>query len=451
MMSLERKSRRAFLKGAGIAAGSGLVASMLPANAGAQANSPAKGATKPLLPQFEGFGIPAEDRDEFWSKVRSHFSLDPQLTFLNNGTLGPASDFVVKTREYYDTLLAKDPTNNFRVKELAEVRAGLASVLNAKDGEASITHATTEGMNIFAHGLDWKAGDEVIVGDQEHFGATEPYKTLAQRIGIKIVTVKLPVPAESVEQVVAAYAQAFTPRTRVLVVSHVSYVTGLVAPLRELAELAHKNGALITVDGAQSFGVLPVDVAATNIDHFAGSGQKWFLAGTGTGVHYVRKDLQASLWPLYGYDDPGQKTSTRYERSGQFGIPASLGLGAAVQFYNAIGSQRIADKAIRLGKLVRESAQTLPGARVISSPDPALQGNINVFTLPSNLPLQQVVATLGEQEHIVVRSVSFGQISGLRVSTHYYNNASEVERLFAVLARWSKDPSLLPPTEKRTS
>jgi L-cysteine/cystine lyase len=225
--------------------------------------------------------------------------------------------------------------------------------------------------------------------------------------------------------VVEAYAKAFTPRTRVLVVSHVSYVTGLVAPLRELAELAHKNGALISVDGAQSFGVLPVDVAATDIDHFAAAGQKWLLAGTGTGANYIRKDLQAKVWPLYGYDDPGLKVSPRYERSGQLGIPAATGLRAAVQFHEAIGTALIAARARDLGRHVRESVHTIPGAKVISSPDAALQGNLNVFTLPPNLPVQQVVKALSDRRFIV-RSVSFSDYNALRVSTHYYNTAERL-------------------------
>ena len=448
-MNAERcKSRRAFLKGAGMVAGSGVFASALAGRAQTQAVAGQNADSQP--PQFGGFGVTPENSETFWATARSHFSLDPGLNFLNNGAYGPTPDPIVKTREYYNQFLAEDPTNNFRMKELAETRAALAGLLNAKDGEVSITHSTTEGMNIFAHGLDWKAGDEAIIGDQEHFGAVEPYKTLEQRYGIKIVTVKLAVPAQSAGQVVEAYAKAFTPRTRVLVVSHVSYVTGLVAPLRELADLAHKNGALISVDGAQSFGVLPVDVAATDIDHFAAAGQKWLLAGTGTGVNYIRKDLQAKIWPLYGYDDPDLKVSPRYERSGQLGIPAAAGLRAAVQFHEAIGTPLIAARAKDLGRHVRESVAAIPGAKVISSPDAALQGNLNVFTLPLDLPVQQVVKALSDRRFIV-RSVSFSDYNALRVSTHYYNTAEQIDRLFAVLADLSKNPQLLPAVEKRAS
>jgi len=443
-MNLElNRSRRQFLAGTAAAAAGLTLSQALGGRAEAQAASAASTAA----PHRELLAGGTPDNAS-WAKVRAHFSLAPKLTFLNNGTLGPAPDLVVQTRDYYNQLLAQDPTDNFRSKELKDVRLQLANFIHAQPGETSIAHSTTEGMNIFAHGIDWRPGDEVILGDQEHFGAVEPYQTLAQRYGIKIVTVQLPIPAQSVAQVVSAYAKAFTPRTRALVVSHVSYVTGLVAPLRELAELAHAHGALISVDGAQSFGVLPLDVVATEIDHFAGAGQKWLLAGTGTGVNFVRKDVQDKLWPLYGYDDPSFHAAPRYERSGQLGIPAALGIASALQFQLDIGKENIEARARELGRQVREGAAKIPGAILLSSSDPALAANINVFTLP-NLPAPQTASLLAKQENIVIRGLVHGDVRALRVSTHIYNTPEQVDRLLEVLAKWSKDPPVFPAEQKR--
>jgi isopenicillin-N epimerase len=398
-------------------------------------------------PQFAGFGAHVEG-EAFWSGVRKQFSLDPALTFLNNGTLGPVPRIVLDTREYYGRLLAADPRDNFRTKELAAIRAQLAAFINAAPAETSITHSTTEGMNIFAHGIDWKAGDEILMGDQEHFGAIEPYRTLAARYGARVVTVKLPVPAASVAQVVDAYAAGVTPRTRALVVSQVSWLTGLVAPLCELADLAHAHGALISVDGAQSFGVLPLDVRATGIDHFAGSGQKWLLAGTGTGVNYVRREVQEKIWPLYGFDDPAGHAAARYERGGQLGIPAALGIGAALQFQAAIGKPRTEARARELGRRVREGVAAIPGAKLLGSTGPTLAAHIQVFTLPS-LPSPGVVRLLEQKERIVVRNVTLGDVKAIRVSTHVYNTPQEVDRLLTLLAAWSKNPPAFPPDPGR--
>lgn len=441
-------SRRNFILGLGVAAGGALLAGVTSPSLAAQ-TSPLKSEETPL-PKLAGLDRLAKSGSEVWKQAREHLRLKSDLTFLNNGTLGPASDYVLQTRQYYNELLAADPSDSFRVKELAEVRAQIAVFINAQVDEVSITHSTTEGLNIFAHGLDWKAGDEVILGDQEHFGATEPYRTLAQRYGIKIVTVHVPLPARDPQEVIAAYEKAFTKRTRVLAVSQVSYVTGLVAPLRELAELAHSHGALISVDGAQSFGVLRLDVQTTGIDHFAGAGQKWLLAGTGTGVNYIRKSIQPQVWPLYGFDDPAQKSSPRYERSGQLGIPAAIGISAALQFQNALGTHRIEERARQLGAYVRQTLQGMPGVRLLSAKDSNLAGNINVFTL-ANLPSQSVALLLARQEHIVIRAVNVGDLKGIRVSTHFYNTQQEIDRLFAVLTRWNKNPPQFLQEDHRTA
>jgi len=113
-------------------------------------------------------------------------------------------------------------------------------------------------------------------------------------------------------------------------------------PLKELSDLAHDHGALVSVDGAQSFGVVPLDVKAIGADHYAAPGQKWLLAGTGTGLSYVRKDVQEQVWPLTGYVDAkgsggkGAPPAIVTKRSGQVNIPATAGIAAAVDFQNAI-------------------------------------------------------------------------------------------------------------------
>jgi selenocysteine lyase/cysteine desulfurase len=227
------------------------------------------------------------------------------------------------------------------------------------------------------------------------------------------------------------------------VVSHVSYATGLIAPLKELSDLAHQHGALICVDGAQSLGVLPIDVSATDIDHYAAAGQKWLLAGTGTGVNFVRKDLQGKLWPLFGYDDPrSARPAVRYEHSGQIDIASAIGIGTAIQFQDAVGRQNIEDRARAINKHFQERAKSIPGVRLLSSSNPALAANIGVLTVP-NLPAVQTARLLEEQNQISVKGFVHRDITALRVSTHFYNTPDQIDQLLSVLAKWSKDPPAL--------
>jgi selenocysteine lyase/cysteine desulfurase len=391
---------------------------------------------------------PAGEPDEaYWQKVRLQFNLNDGLTFLNNGTCGPTPREVVSTHERYDHELSANPSDNFRFRELDAVRKKLADFVNASPDEIALTHSTTEGINIFAHGLDWKPGDEALIGKFEHFGGFEPYQTLEKRFGAKIVWVDVPAVPESPEQIVRAYEAALTPRTRVILVSQVQYVTGLVAPIKELADLAHSRGALLSVDGAQSFGVLPLDVRASGLDHYAGAGQKWLLAGTGTGFSYFRQDLQDRIWPLYGHHDPeskpgGSRSARRYERGGQINIPAALGIVPALDLQLTIGKANIEARARQLGTRLRAGLSEIPGVKLWTSTNPRLSANISSFDV-RDLPPGGVVKLLFEREHIQVRAARLGEVSAIRVSTHFYNTPDEVDHLLkAVRALADNPPSL---------
>jgi selenocysteine lyase/cysteine desulfurase len=403
---------------------------------------------------------PAGKLDEaYWEKIREGFSLDSKLAFLNNGTLGPASNAVLAVRRRYEEELATDPTNSFRSEELAGVRKRIAEFAGADADEIALTHSTTEGMNIFAKGLRWQPGDEVIIGAWEHFSPIEAYQALEIQKGIKIIRAEEPALPKSVDEVLAAYEKKITEKTRLIVISHVTYVTGLLTPIRELAELAHHKRLLISVDGAQSTGVVPLDFHASGVDHYASPGQKWLLAGTGTGFTYIKKGLQDKVDPLFGYYDPNASRSsaaakpkpdansapkakpggqggsaTRYEKSGQLNIPALCGLSAAVDLQLAIGKENIAARTRQLSAQLRNGLREIPGVRLWTSDDPRFNAGITTFSA-GNLPQDKLVKALQKQERIIIRSTNQGEVSGLRVSTHFYNTPDEVARLIAALRK----------------
>jgi len=438
MIANSNCSRRQFLGNSAITALGVAAVGLLASRGQAQQSHAAPVEPLPGLDQLKLTGSPDEN---YWRKVRSQFNLIGGLTFLNNGTLGPVSRIVSEVHERWDRTLSEDPTNSFRSAELDVVRKQLAGFVNAAPEEVALTRSTTEGMNIFAHGLSWKAGDEVILSTLEHFGATDAYKGLEHRYGTKIKTIELPADPQSVEQIVGAYEQAITANTRVIVISHVAYVSGLVLPIKELADLAHRHGLLISVDGAQSFGVLPLDVQALGVDHYAAPGQKWLLAGTGTGFTYIRKDLQDKVQPLMGFysaegrrggGPPVHPSARRYEQNGQYNIPAALGIGAALDLQLAIGKTNIEARARELATRLRSGLKEIRGAKLWTSVDPRFSANLTTVALEGHPP-QDVLKALLDQAGIVVRSVKTDTVNGIRISTHFYNHPEEIDRLLSVL------------------
>jgi selenocysteine lyase/cysteine desulfurase len=363
--------------------------------------------------------------------------LNEQIAFFNNGTAGPASRAVIETRERVDREIAINPYDSGHLEEVATVRQQIANFINASPEEVFFTHSTTDGMNTFAHGIDWKPGDEVLIARHEHLGGYEAYQTLEKRQGIKIVWLDVPAPPESPQQIVDIYRNALTPRTRLIVVSHVVFVTGLLNPVKELTELAHSRGALISVDGAQSLGILPIDVKQSGFDHYAGPGQKWLLAGVGTGFTYISQALQSKVWPLYGYHEIGVPSTypfLRYERSGQPNIPAWLGIGPALKLQLAIGRDNIENRGRQLSARLRSGLRETPGVRLFTSLDPRLATTLTTFSVAGVTP-EALVQSLIAKDKIYIRTIIEDNISAVRASTHFYNTPDEVDRLLAAVRR----------------
>jgi selenocysteine lyase/cysteine desulfurase len=423
-------SRRGFLGGTATAAIGGVAGGLLPVTArafGGQSPMPALAldALKPVGPIDEAY----------WWKVRSQFNVVDGLTFMNNGTLGPMPRVVFEANERYMREIMENPTDGGHAPEIDKVREKVAAFVGATADEIALTRSTTEGMNIFAHGFDWKAGDEVIYCTHEHGGGTGPYKNLEKRVGIKIVNVAIPAPPQSVDQIVGLYEKAITPRTKVIMVSHVTYVTGLVTPVKELTDLAHRRGLLISVDGAHPLGLMDLDLHALGVDHYSAAGQKWLMCGTGTGVCYMKRDVQDRIAELMGAPSTDPKRGARkYEEFGQRDVPDVLGMGAAVDLQMAIGKKNVEARDRALSTRLRAGLKDVPGVKLWTSEDPKLSTALTLFSV-RDIPMDAVQKAMMKHDRVWVRTMGTGNLNGCRAATHIYNMPEEVDRLVASV-RW---------------
>jgi isopenicillin-N epimerase len=432
-------SRRRFLRGvsSGVVAGGAALAAR-PAFAG----SAAGGRGQVVAPTL-GIGDlkPAGPLDEaFWWKVRSQFNILDGMTFMNNGTEGPVPRCVLEANERFFREIAENPSNNYRREEVDAVRGLVAKFVNAEPGEIALTRSTTEGMNIFTHGLDWKAGDEVVYCDHEHGGGIGPYTTLAKRIGIKPVVFNIPSPPTSIDQIVGLYEKAITPRTKAIMVSHMTYVTGLVTPVKELADLAQRRGILISVDGAHPLGMMDLDLKAMNVHHYAAAGQKWLMCGTGTGVCYIRRDVQDRIYPLMGPPGDPKDGAKKYEAFGQRDVPSVLGMTAAVEMQNAIGKKNVEDRVRFLSARLRAGLKQIPGVKLWTSEDPAFAAGLTLFSV-RDLPMENVQKAILARDRIYIRTMTTGKLNAVRAATHIYNMPGEVDHLLASVKHVAENAS----------
>ncbi|MFZ2422508.1 MAG: aminotransferase class V-fold PLP-dependent enzyme, partial [Anaerolineae bacterium] len=236
-------------------------------------------------------------------QIRQELPAVQRAVYLNTGSNGPLPRAAAvamaeaAARELNEGRIVPTAWQVFSETKI-RLREDFAALLHAPPTSVALTHSTTEGVNLALWGLNWQAGDEVITTTLEHPGVTVPLTLLRQRAGVTVRFAE--VGLGQAERVLDALSRAFTRRTRLVALSHVSYSSGAVFPLAEIVELAHRHGAWVLVDAAQSLGAIPVDVTALGVDFYACSGQKWLCGPEGAGALYVHPDRFDDLLPAFG-------------------------------------------------------------------------------------------------------------------------------------------------------
>ena len=293
---------------------------------------------------------------------------------MNNGTMGPVPRSVVEAQTRYLVDMASDP----RIggwNRIEPVREKLAKFVGANADEIVMTRSTTEGMKIFSRGLDLRRGDEVLMSSHEHPGGYGPWRAREDRDGIIVRTVDIPAPPNSVDEVIDICERALRPETRVLVVSYPIFVTGLLMPIKGLAEMAHRHDVLLSVDGAHALGMLDLNLHDMGCDHFTTAGQKWLLAGSGTGMAYFSSEIQDRVWGDMWRRTPAQG-ARKYESSGQRHLPSALGMGDALDFQLAIGKTNIETRIRQLAKRLKDGLRDLPAVGLGTSGSAEMSGGL---------------------------------------------------------------------------
>ncbi len=367
----------------------------------------------------------------YWEALSKHFLFKDGLIMMNNGTVGPMPKPVFNTlMECFRTQVTNPfDVYNFIPRKKEEVRYKLAYFVNASPDEVVITRNTTEGMNFVANGLDMKEGDEVLLSTMEHPAGTHPWKLKEERCGIRIKMVPIGLPPKSVGEIVDAFEKAISPRTKIISISHTVYISGLIAPLKELSQMAHEKDVLVLADSAHGIGMLNLNMKELGIDFFATSPYKWLGAPTGVGLLYVRKEAQDKLWPTIassGWDR--HQSARKFETLGQRADALVIALGEALDFQNAIGKERIERRIKTLAGYLKRELKKIPGVKLHTSQDPYLSGGLTAFSVEGVEP-QKIVNYMREKYNIVVRTIGDQEKGtyGVRVSTHIYVSLKHIE------------------------
>src|ERR1700758_677875 len=370
-----------------------------------------------------------KNEDAYWAEMRKQFLIPENEIYLNNGTVGSSPAPVLRAVfEGYTTTEKMDQQDpeDYPIWGYAawnEFRDPLAAFVGCHRDEIALLRNATEANSYIANGLDLRAGDEVLMTDQEHPGGEHPWNLRAKRYGIVLKKVTLPRPVPDAATVLNFF-------------SHITTVTGVVLPAKELSALARSKGILSAVDGAHVPGMMKLDVHDLGCDMYSASPHKWLQATKGTGFLYVRDEVMDRVWNTIateGWDDTKLRAE-RFQRIGSSNVPTLCGLRAAIEFANQIGMERI-EKRHRQNANYILSEIVKRGAVSWTSPDPALRCAISTVNI-APLKMPDAEQWMWKERRIRIRG---GAPSKIRLSTPYFVLRQDADRFLGAFDEYKSN------------
>ena len=398
--------------------------------------------------QNVAYELPSSDDPQFWSKVREQYMLSKESVFFNPGTFGAMPTIVVDKMvenlrntamnvadwDYKDDNTAQIISG---YQALMFVRTKVGKILNCDPKYIALTDNVTNGMSYIANGITLQPGDEFITSNQEHTGGKSSWIVKEKRVGAVYKEVTLPKPIRDAAEVIEIITKSFTPRTKVLMLSHIISGSGAILPMREICAAAAKRGIFTVVDGAQSIGHIKVDITDIGCDAYVGCFHKWIGAPAGTGFMYLRSDKMKDIWSTVAsgnwnnHDDEGYRFTQR--GTGNFSVIA--GLDAALDFHLSLGADKVYDRIKFLGDRLREGLRKINKVKIFSPADNAMCAGITVYNIEGwTGPKLQDEFWNRARMRPRASSAEFG----VRHCTHIFNSTDEIDKALDIVKQLAR-------------
>jgi len=382
------------------------------------------------------------DDDAFWGEVQRAFDIDRTLINLNNGGISPSPTHVVEQMIRDIRFVNALPVeHNWRVLEprMEATRRELAAVFGCGSDEMAIVRNASEALETMIFGLDLQRGDEVLITNQNYGRMITSWEQRVRRDGIVLKQISFPVPLPSDADFVRRVAEAITPRTKVIELTHITNLTGQILPIRDVVRLARPLGIAVFVDGAHAFAHFPFTRDDLECDYYGTSLHKWLHAPIGVGFLSVRKDKIPGLWSLFGSSAEQTGLIKKYEEIGTHPQANYNAVSTALAFHHTLGADR---KIARLRFLRDHWARALLAVsdrvRVLTPLGPDVGGAIALVSVDGLEP-GALGGWLMSKHQIVTTPIVHPEFTGLRITPNIYTQTREldvfVDRMSTAIAR----------------
>ena len=382
-------------------------------------------------------GTPGEIavNEDFWHTVQQGFTADRSLINLNNGGVSPAPSVVQEAMKRHLDYSNEAPVYTmWRILQPQKegVRQRLARNFGTDTEEIAITRNASEGLQICQLGFDLAEGDEVLTTTHDYPRMITTFQQRERREGIRLKQFSLPIPAEDPEEIVSLFERNITPRTRLILMSHMVNITGQILPVKPVVEMAREKGIPVIVDGAHTYAHFDFNRDDLGCDYYATSLHKWLFAPHGTGMLYVRKDKIADLWPMMAAPETMDNDIRKFEEIGTHPLANFISIAEALTFHEGIGPAR---KGARMKYLSDYWVdQLIDDERFVlhTSRDPQFACGIATAQI-RGVDSGELSSYLWRNHRIIVTAIKHPEFEGIRVTPNVYTTLEELDRFADVM------------------
>ena len=382
--------------------------------------------------------LPRHGSDEaFWAAVRSGYKLHSKFINLENGFYCIMPQEILAKYETHIREVNMEGAHYMRTVQAENKKkaaAQLAALAGCSAEELIVTRNTTESLDMIISGFDWKEGDEAVMAHQDYGAMLDMFKQVARRHGIVNKLVSVPQEPQNDEEIVRLYAKAITPRTRLLMVSHMINITGQILPIRKICDMAHSRGVQVMVDGAHALAHIQFAIRDLHCDYYGASLHKWLSVPLGAGMLYMRKEHIGKIWPLFAEEARDKKDILRLNHTGTHPPAVDLTIADAIAYYHQVGAHRKEERLRYLRRYWMDQVLDHPGIVLNTSRNPTRACAIANVGVKGTSPADLAKTLLDKYKiYTVAIDNAAAGVQGVRITPNIYTSTAELDVLVRAL------------------
>jgi selenocysteine lyase/cysteine desulfurase len=379
--------------------------------------------------------------DTFWNEIRKQYLLKPDYINLENGYYNflpqpLLNKYIEHIKEvnyqgsYYMRTVQFDDKKNIAAK--------LAKLAGCLPEELIITRNTTESLDMIIGGLDWKAGDEAIMAVQDYGAMLDMFEQIKNRYGVVNVMLSVPNHPKNDQEIIDLYKNAITPKTKVILVSHMINVTGQILPIKDICTMAHEKGVQVIVDGAHAFAHFKYKIQDLGCDYYAASLHKWLSTPLGAGLLYINKENIKKVWPLLADGEKNMNNIKRLNHTGTHPVHTDLTISDSIDYYEIIGVERKEARLRYLQNYWTNQVRSLPRVILNTPADASRSCAIANIGIEGIAPVDLAKRLLKEHNVFTV-AIDYANVHGCRICPNVYTTTQELDQFVLAIKKLSNN------------